>query len=217
MLVGLLTIGKGTNYFVTPTTRIPPAMRPNSGTPNLVRGLNPIQSFMHLFLVVITGDCFCVSVLFPTGGHPLWLFVAGQLVWRRHCELPPPSHHVLRATCMRILPLVEMYCKWELEEDCTNLRSLMHRFDYETVLESHELGRYLLNMLVDDDIGFPTLSSQLPLVARPNPFEAVRERLAVAASAIRELHAEVHKEPPINHLYGLYTIISKKFNIAFGF
>ena len=204
MLVGLLTIGKGTNYFVTPTTRIPPAMRPNSGTPNLVRGLNPIQSFMHLFLVVITGDCFCVSVLFPTGGHPLWLFVAGQLVWRRHCELPPPSHHVLRATCMRILPLVEMYCKWELEEDCTNLRSLMHRFDSEAALESHSLGQSLLSMLRDDDSGFETFPVQVPTyVARPNPFDAVRERLAVAASAIRGLQAQVQLCSPLTHVYDL--------------
>ena len=108
---------------------------------------------------------------------------------------------------MRLLPLVEMYCKWELEEDCTDLRSLMHRFDSELELESHDLGRYLLNMLQDDDIGFPSIGIQVPLVARPDPFEAVRERLAQAASAIQELHAQVHKHFPHCHSCGLYTII----------
>ena len=67
-------------------------------------------------------------------------FSTGQLVWRRHANSPLPSHHMLRTTCMQILPLVEMFCRWELQEDCGNLRALMHRFDSESELQSTELG-----------------------------------------------------------------------------
>ena len=76
-------------------------------------------------------------------------FCTGQMVWRRHTHLPLPPRQVIRNTCVQLLPLVEMYLKWELEnctkeEDCTNLRALMLRFDSETELESNELGRSLL-------------------------------------------------------------------------
>ena len=92
----------------------------------------------------------------------------------------------------------------------------MHRFDSESDLESHELGRYLLAMLWDDDFGFPTLINHVPPVARPDPFEAVRERLAAVASAMRELHAQVNKEPPLYHVCGLHRKIKKKYIMACG-
>ena len=53
-----------------------------------------------------------------------------------------------------------MFCKWELQEDCTNLRALMLRFDSEEELDSHELGRSLLFMVRNEDVdvdGLPTL------------------------------------------------------------
>ena len=78
-------------------------------------------------------------------------------MWRRHESASNPSHHALRATCMQLLPLVEMYCKWELQEDCTNLRALMLCFDSEVALETHELGRSMLLMLDDDDNGLQIL------------------------------------------------------------
>ena len=56
-------------------------------------------------------------------------------------------------------------------------------------------------MLWDDDNGLETFPVQVPFVARPNLFDAVRERLAVAASAIRDLHAEVQLDSPLNHVY----------------
>ena len=59
-------------------------------------------------------------VLFSQSTSSVWVF-AGQLVWRRYALLPRPSHHLLRTTCMQLLPLVEMYCRWELEEDCSDL------------------------------------------------------------------------------------------------
>ena len=92
---------------------------------------------------------------------------------------------------MELLPLVEMYCRWELLEDCSNLRELMLRFDSESDLESHELGRSLLSMIRDDDMGFGTLPTRAPIVALPSPFDAVRERLSAAAFAIQGLHAQV--------------------------
>lgn len=116
----------------------------------------------------------------------------GRLVWRRHFGLPQPSHHVLRSTCTQLLPLVEMYCKWELQEDCSNLHALMLRFDSERELESHELGRSLLFMIRDEDMGFPTCPRQNVVNAPNNPFDVIRERLAAADLAIRDLHAQVH-------------------------
>ena len=112
-------------------------------------------------------------------------------MWRRHANCPPPFHHALRTTCMELLPLVEMFCKWELLEECSNLRDLMLRFDSESYLESHELGRILLSMIRDDDDGFFTLPPHVPVVALPSPFDVVRERLSAAALAIQGLHAQV--------------------------
>ena len=72
----------------------------------------------------------------------------------------------------------------------------MHRFDSEVALESHVLGRSLLSMLRNDDVGLETFPVQVPLVERTNPFDALRERLAVAAAAIRGLHAQVQLQLP---------------------
>jgi hypothetical protein len=123
--------------------------------------------------------------------HCIIALVAGRLVWRRHPGLPLPSRHSLRSTCTQLLPLVEMYCKWELQEDCSNLQSLMVRFDSERELQSHELGRSLLFMIRDDESGFETVPRSIGLIAPTNPFDALRERLAAADLAIRGLHAQV--------------------------
>jgi hypothetical protein len=92
---------------------------------------------------------------------------------------------------MQLLPLVEMFCKWELEEDCTDLWALMVRFDSEVELESHELGRSLLSMVCDDADGLENLPRSVPHVATANPFDVVRERLSAAGHAIRDLHQQV--------------------------
>jgi hypothetical protein len=112
-------------------------------------------------------------------------------VWRRHADRPLPSHHALCTTCIQLLPLVEMYCKWELEEDCSDLRTLMLRFDYETDLQSHELGRSLLSMLHDDNLGVHNFPHQLDIASPVDPFELFRERLATAGTAIRGLQQQV--------------------------
>lgn len=92
---------------------------------------------------------------------------------------------------MQLLPLVEMFCKWELQEDCTDLWALMIRFDSEVALESHELGRSLLFMVRDDANGLDILPGNIPRVVTSNPFDVVRERLAAAGHAIRSLHQQV--------------------------
>jgi hypothetical protein len=74
-------------------------------------------------------------------------------VWRRHPAGSIVSHHALRASCVEILPLVEMYCKYVLLDDCSGLRALMLRFDSEVALKADALGRSLLLMLRDDDVG----------------------------------------------------------------
>ena len=116
---------------------------------------------------------------------------AGQIVWGRHPHLPPPSHHALRTTCMQILPLVEMYCKWELQEDCSDLGALMQNFDCEADLESHELGRSLLFMIHNDDAGLPGFHLHEPIVIPDNPFAVIRERLVAVDLAIHDLHVQV--------------------------
>ena len=109
----------------------------------------------------------CASPESPISQRIQFVFVySGQLVWRRHTCLPPPSHHALRTTCMHILPLVEMYCRWELQEDCSDLGALMVRFDSESELESNALGRSLLRMIRDDDNALPCIHSQFS----PPPF-----------------------------------------------
>ena len=121
----------------------------------------------------------------------IFILVAGRLVWRHHPGLPLPSHHAICGTCTQLLPLVEMYCKWELQVDCSNLHSLMVRFDSEQELLSHELGRSLLFMVRDEDLGFGTMVTTDAVIATINPFDAVRERLAAADLAIHSLHAQV--------------------------
>lgn len=122
------------------------------------------------------------------------LFVhTGQLVWRRYAALLLPSHHAIRSTCIQILPLVKMFCKWELEEDCSDLRALMRRFDSESDLESHELGRSLLCMLHDDDMGMHSFPPAVAIASPANPFDLVRERLAATNMAIRGLQHQVGK------------------------
>lgn len=98
---------------------------------------------------------------------------------------------MIRATCMQILPLVEMYCKWELQEDCSNLHALMLRFDSERELETHELGRSLLGMIQNDDTGIDGVHRLLEFGIQANPFDALRTRLAAAETAIRLLQPQV--------------------------
>lgn len=120
---------------------------------------------------------------------------AGCLVWRRLVRFPPPSHHAIRTTCMQILHLVEMYYKWELQEDCSDLGALMRRFDCESDLESNFLGRSLLHMIRDDDAALPDTQHHNFVDAQTNPFNAVRERLAIAELAIQELRPQVQPPP----------------------
>ena len=117
---------------------------------------------------------------------------AGRVLWQRLGHHSLPSHHVVRTTFMQLLPLVEMYCRWELEEDCSDLRALMLCFDSELELESHELGRSLLFMIRDEDVGIDIVPRHEHIATPTNPFELVRERLAAADLAIRDLRARVH-------------------------
>lgn len=112
-------------------------------------------------------------------------------MWRRHAGVPRPSHHAIRGTCIQILPLVEMFLKWEHQEDCGDLHALMLRFDDERELETHELGRSLLCMLRDEQMGFRYEPQPDVVPARENPFDLIRDRLAAAEVAIRDLQPQV--------------------------
>lgn len=68
----------------------------------------------------------------------------------------------------------------------------MLRFDSELELESHELGRNLLSMVRDDDVGFTSVPRPVPSIGVASPFDVVRERLAAAALAIRGLRPQVN-------------------------
>lgn len=214
MFVGWRITGWGTSYFATPTicTRFDTSLN--------FKNRNWFRVFTPLFVIVgVFGGVFCMLVLLfkdvMCGLKRLvrCLSSTGQLVWRRHIRTPRPSHHALRATCMQLLPIVEVYCKWELEEDCTSLRALMLRFDSESELELHELGRSLLFMVRDDDGGMESFPLQERLVSPSNPFDVFRERLAAADVAIQALHVQVHLVP--NNTYK--QILPRSFVVAFTY
>ena len=117
---------------------------------------------------------------------------AGRLLWRRFDSARIPSHQRLRAACMQLLPLVEMYCRWELQEDCSNLGELMRRFDNEAELQSHDLGRSMLEMVRDDDVGLHQLLPRSQFAPTSNPFEAIRSSLAAVDAAFLGMQPQVH-------------------------
>ena len=127
----------------------------------------------YLGLVFFHHFPLCTNVWCYSPMAPPCFWHTGQLVWRRHVHLPPPSRHAIRATCMQLLPLVEMYCKWELEEDCLDLRALMSRFDSEEEIESHALGQSLLFMVRDDAIGNNSVPRLVPVTAPTTLFSSL--------------------------------------------
>lgn len=92
---------------------------------------------------------------------------------------------------MELLPLVEMFCKWELQEDCSNLGALMLRFDSEAQLQTHGLGRALLLMLRDDDAGLEMSTRRMQFEAPLNPFDAICSRLSAVNTAFQGLQPQV--------------------------
>lgn len=118
--------------------------------------------------------------------------LAGRLVWRRFASDCTPSHHAVRATCVQLLPLIDMYCKYVLQEDSTNLRGLMVRYDCEADLASHDLGRSMLAMLRDDDDGGPLiLPARVHMAAPVSPFDAIRATLAAMDVALQTMRPHV--------------------------
>ena len=67
----------------------------------------------------------------------------------------------------------------------------MHMFDSELELQSTELGRSLLCMLEDDDVGFGGFDRQPEHVVRDDPFAGLRDRLAAVGTAIQTLQHQV--------------------------
>jgi hypothetical protein len=98
-----------------------------------------------------------------------------------------------------------MYCKWELQDDCSDLGALMRRFESESDLESNFLGRSLLHMIRDDDAPLPDTQRHHFVDTQPNPFNAFRERLAAAEHAIQELRPQV--QPPTHDFLWRFLVI----------
>ena len=71
------------------------------------------------------------------------------------------------------------------------MHSLMLRFESETELQSHELGRSLLMMVRHDDMGFKNIPRQTVVDTPTNLFDVFRDRFAAADLAIRELRPQV--------------------------
>lgn len=89
----------------------------------------------------------------------------------------------------------------------------MHRFDSETELESHELGRSFLFMIHNDDAemyGMPRQARNSPIA---NPFDAIRERLATVGMAIRDLNAQVHILLDSSSMCGQYGYLITTYEI----
>ena len=68
----------------------------------------------------------------------------------------------------------------------------MLRFDSEADLESHELGRSLLLMIRDEDIGLQVPPPRVHFSTPVNPFDAIRSRLAAVDIAFEALQPQVH-------------------------
>jgi len=95
------------------------------------------------------------------------------------------------------MPVVEMYCRYELQEECSNLQALMLRFDDERELQSHELGRSLLFMIRDDEAGLESLYRRSHTAAPQNPFDAVRAGLAAVDLAFVGLRPQQQVDPAL--------------------
>ena len=117
---------------------------------------------------------------------------------------------------MQLLPLVEMYCRWDLQEDCSNLQALVQRFDSVSELESHDLGRSLLRMVRDEEDGLLAYSERRHVEPFPHlgtdPFGAVRARLASVDLAFQSLQAQVL----IFVGYNIKCALGNEKNLRFG-
>ena len=118
---------------------------------------------------------------------------------------------------MQLLPIVEMFCKYELQDDCSDLCALMLRFDSEVQLKSHELGRALLAMIASEGADLECLPRSLPILPRSNPFQGVRERLDMAALAIQDLNAQVTHVESSACMFQLVALCVVKLGIPFMF
>lgn len=119
-------------------------------------------------------------------------------MWSRFDPACVPSHRAVCATCVQLLPLIEMFCKWELQDDCSNLWELMLRFDSEAELSTHELGRSMLLMIRDDESDMRILSPRVQISTADNPFDAIRTRLAAIGTAFQRLQPQVHVVPELH-------------------
>jgi hypothetical protein len=171
------------------TTRIQRGMRPCSATQNRVCDYAASLALHIFFLAMphVLALCFWVPNFIP-----FIAFVQANLCG---AGLNAPLRHSIRTACMQLLPLVEMYCRWELQEDCSNLQALMERFDSVFELETHDLGQSLLRMVRDEDDGLLAYSERRHAEPSPNrrtdPFGAVRARLAAVDLAFQGLQAHV--------------------------
>ena len=144
--------------------------------------------------------CVTVAAAFRNPGFApsVWLtslpvsVLPGQLLWRRFNSACPPSHSALRATFVQLLPLVEMYYKWVLCKDCSNLWDLMVRFDSEAKLGSHELGRSMLQMLHGDEGGLQIVPPPVLMPPPVSPFTAIRFTFAAMDVALQAMRPQVH-------------------------
>lgn len=83
----------------------------------------------------------------------------------------------------------------------------MHRFDSETDLETHALGRSLLFMVRDDALDNEILPQCIPLAPPVNPFDVFRDRLSAAAMAIQGIHHQVYLLLCLPHVCGILKYI----------
>jgi hypothetical protein len=203
MIAGSKTTGRGTSYSATRF------IRTHRNTSRCFVDRNWVNGFRCVCDSCWTDSyrCFLHSQFhFPI------LFVLRQCCaffvcsHRAACVAPICCSTSSLPPCMQILPLVEMFCWWELEEDCSDLRALMGRFDSESDLESHELGRSLLCMLRYDDTGMHRVTLAAAIESTTNLFGLVRQRLAAAGVSIRGLQHQVGM--PVPFFYASYLLVA---------
>lgn len=87
---------------------------------------------------------------------------------------------------MDILPLAEMYLRWDLQEDVCDLHSLMELLKCEDELHSHEFGQSFLLMIASDVGGIKGPSNRIRVAMLIDCFLEMRQRPHVANNVLIE-------------------------------
>ena len=153
--------------------------------------LRHVVAITHAFVVVYASN--------------VWIHwfckLAVQIVWHHDERLLNARHQSIYATCLHVLPLVEMFCNWEFQEDCSDLKAVMLRYDSES-----ELGLMCSDNRFCPCFGMMTEASNTNLETLTShevidPFREIRERLANVDATFGALVVQVVASHPSSPMF----------------